>query len=117
MMRRTGVLVGQSLKRIRAALIALALLLASFQFLLTQVAAFLMRRGGFVHLLGSDGHGLDRRQPRLRAGYDVMRKWAGEAAADRIGHIWASGVLEGRAVNPPKPLPPRRSWFARMFGG
>jgi protein-tyrosine phosphatase len=71
---------------------------------------------GFVHLLGSDGHGLDRRQPRLRAGYETIRRWAGQAAADRIGHIWASAVLEGRPVNPPRPQPPRKSWFARMFG-
>lgn len=72
---------------------------------------------GFVHLLGSDGHGLDRRQPRLAAGYEAIRRWAGPAAADRIGHIWASAVLQGRPVNVPAPLPAKQSWFGRLFGG
>lgn len=49
-MRRTVVLAGHSLRRVRAALIVLAILLASFQFLLTQVAAYLMRRDGFSQL-------------------------------------------------------------------
>jgi protein-tyrosine phosphatase len=72
---------------------------------------------GFVHLLGSDGHGLDRRQPRMRAGYDVIKRWAGQAAADRIANIWAAAVLEGRSVNAPKPLPPKQGWFTKLFGG
>src|SRR5579883_2922809 len=72
---------------------------------------------GFVHLLGSDGHGLDHRPPRLKAGHEAIRKWAGPAAADRIGHIWASAVLDGRPVNVPRPLPPKRSWFTRLLGG
>jgi beta-exotoxin I transport system permease protein len=49
-MRRTFVLAGHSLRRVRAALIVLAILLAAFQFLLTQVAAYLMRRDGFSQL-------------------------------------------------------------------
>ena len=49
-MRRTLVLAGHSLRRVRAALIVLAILLAAFQFLLTQVASYLMRRGGFNQL-------------------------------------------------------------------
>ena len=49
-MRRTWVLVQHSLRRVRAALIVLAILLAGFQFLLTQVASYLMRRGGFSQL-------------------------------------------------------------------
>jgi protein-tyrosine phosphatase len=72
---------------------------------------------GFVHLLGSDGHGIDRRQPRLKAGYEMIRRWAGPAAADRIGHIWAAAVLEGRAVNVPPPLPAKKGWFGRMLRG
>jgi beta-exotoxin I transport system permease protein len=50
MTRRVLVLIGHSLRRVRAALIVLAILLASFQFLLTQVAAYLMRRNGFSQL-------------------------------------------------------------------
>jgi beta-exotoxin I transport system permease protein len=49
-MRRTVVLAGHSLRRVRAALIVLAILLAGFQFLLTQVAVYLMRRNGFSQL-------------------------------------------------------------------
>ena len=49
-MRRTLVLAGHSLRRVRAALIVLAILLAGFQFLLTQVAVYLMRRNGFSQL-------------------------------------------------------------------
>jgi ABC-type transport system involved in multi-copper enzyme maturation permease subunit len=48
--RRTVVLVGHSLRRVRAALIVLAILLAAFQFLLTQVGVYLMRRNGFSQL-------------------------------------------------------------------
>jgi protein-tyrosine phosphatase len=72
--------------------------------------------GGYVHLLGSDGHNLERRQPRLRAGHAVLARWAGSAAADRIGHIWAAAVLDGRPVTPP-PAKPKASWFARLLGG
>jgi beta-exotoxin I transport system permease protein len=48
--RRTLVLVRHSLRRVRAALMVLAILLAGFQFLLTQVASYLLRRGGFTQL-------------------------------------------------------------------
>jgi protein-tyrosine phosphatase len=73
-------------------------------------------RRGLVHLLGSDGHGLDRRQPRLRDGHRVIARWSDEQTADRIGGIWGSAVLQGRAVNPPMPKPPQKSWFAKLLG-
>lgn len=44
---RTLVLVAHSLRRIRAVLLGLGLLLAGFQFLLTQVAVYLMRQRAF----------------------------------------------------------------------
>jgi beta-exotoxin I transport system permease protein len=50
MLRRTLVLVGHSLRRVRSALVVLAILLAGFQFLLTQVATYLMGRNGFSQL-------------------------------------------------------------------
>jgi ABC-2 type transport system permease protein len=49
-MRGTLVLVGHSLKRVRAMLVALAVLLFAFQFLLTQVAGYLQRRSAFSAL-------------------------------------------------------------------
>jgi ABC-2 type transport system permease protein len=47
---RTFVLVRHSLTRIRGVLISMALLLAGFQFLLTQVAMYLMRQSAFGQL-------------------------------------------------------------------
>jgi protein-tyrosine phosphatase len=73
--------------------------------------------GGFVHLLGSDGHGLDRRRPVLAAGFERLAKWAGRAAAERIGAVWGAAALRGVAVHVPPPRPPSRSWFSRIFGG
>jgi protein-tyrosine phosphatase len=73
--------------------------------------------GGFIHLLGSDGHGIDRRQPVLAAGYRRLEKLAGRAAAERIGSHWGVAVLQGLPVNAPPPHPPKRTWFARLFGG
>jgi len=72
--------------------------------------------GGFVHLLGSDGHGLDRRQPILAAGFARLAEWAGRAAAERIASLWGVAVLQGLPVNVPPPRPPSRSWFTRLFG-
>ncbi len=74
-------------------------------------------KGGFVHLLGSDGHGLDRRRPVLQAGFRRLARWAGTTTADRIGSVWGTAVLRGEAVELPPPEPPRRSWFSHLFGG
>lgn len=72
---------------------------------------------GVIHLLGSDGHGLGRREPRLRAGYAALAKWAGPAAADRIGGIWGAALLRGGPLTVPAPRPRSRSWFGRLFRG
>ena len=50
MTRRSLVLVVHSLKRIRGLLIGLGLMLAAFQFLLTQVGAYLVRQSAFSQL-------------------------------------------------------------------
>lgn len=71
---------------------------------------------GLIHLIGSDGHGIDRRLPQLSDGYRVLRKWAGRSAARRAGEAWGTAVLRGDPL--PLPLPtPRRSWFTRLVGG
>jgi protein-tyrosine phosphatase len=72
--------------------------------------------GGFVHLIGSDGHGLDRRRPVLANGFQRLVQWVGQSAADRIGSLWGVAVLQGLPVNVPTPVPPTRSWFSRLFG-
>ena len=72
---------------------------------------------GLVHLLGSDGHNLNQRQPRLKDGYTTLVRWAGTATADRIGSIWGNAVLQGLPVMTPIPQKPKKSWFAKWFGG
>ncbi len=74
-------------------------------------------KAGMIHLLGSDGHNLDRRPPRLRAGYRVLAKWLGAGPADVIVGLRGSAVLQGLAVSVPPPRRPKASWFARLFGG
>jgi protein-tyrosine phosphatase len=71
---------------------------------------------GMIHLLGTDGHRLDRRPPRMQAGYRVLQRWIGSASAERIGGIWGGAVLQGLTIQPPPPKPVTRSWFARLFG-
>jgi len=72
--------------------------------------------GGFVHLLGSDGHGLDRRRPVLVRGYERLARWGGRPAAERIASLWGIAVLQGLPLNVPAPRQPTRSWFTRLFG-
>jgi protein-tyrosine phosphatase len=73
--------------------------------------------GGFVHILGSDGHGIDRRQPLLAAGYRELVKRVGPLAAEQIGSHRGTALLQGLPVNVPPPRPPTRSWFTKLFGG
>ena len=72
---------------------------------------------GIAHVVGSDGHNLDRRPIRLGAGLERIRRWAGPATADRVGGIWGMALLQGGPVNPPPPRPKPRSFFARLLGG
>jgi protein-tyrosine phosphatase len=72
--------------------------------------------GGFIHLLGSDGHGIDRRRPVLAAGFEQLVRWGGRVTAERIASHWGIAVLQGLALNVPAPQPPSRSWFTRLFG-
>lgn len=74
-------------------------------------------RGGFIHLLGSDGHGIDRRRPHLAAGFERLAKWVGRPHAEQIACARGAAVLQGKPVTVPEPRPPRRSWFSRLLGG
>jgi protein-tyrosine phosphatase len=74
-------------------------------------------KGGFIHLIGSDGHGIDRRLPELKAGYERLAKWAGRSQADRIACEWGAAVLRGKPLKVPPPRPGGRSWFSRLLGG
>jgi protein-tyrosine phosphatase len=71
-------------------------------------------RRGIIHLLGSDGHGLDRRRPTLAGGVERLSNWIGPERAEQIAATWGRAVLVGEPVAVP---PPRRAgWFARRFG-
>jgi len=72
---------------------------------------------GFLHVIGSDGHGIDRRRPLLAEGFERLVKWAGRATAERIASLWGVAVLQGLPVRVPPPKPPSRSWFTRLMGG
>src|SRR5579871_354030 len=50
---------------------------------------------GIVHLIGSDGHDLDRRPPRMAAAYRQIVQWVGEPAADRICSTNGMALLQG----------------------
>jgi protein-tyrosine phosphatase len=72
---------------------------------------------GIVHCLGTDGHRLDMRPPRMKAGVDAVRRWAGDAVADRISNVFANNIMQGRPVNPPPVQQVKKSWFGKIFGG
>ena len=72
---------------------------------------------GVIHVLGSDGHNLRRRRPRLSAGVEVLARWAGTAAAERVAGHWGVALLQGLPVNAPPPQPKPRNWFGRLLGG
>ncbi len=73
-------------------------------------------QGGFIHLLGSDGHGIERRRPLLAAGVARLVRWVGRSMAERIASLWGVAVLQGLPLHVPAPRPPRRSWFSRLLG-
>ena len=69
---------------------------------------------GVIHLLGTDGHRLGGREPRMKAGYEALARWVGRSAADRAGGIWGPAVLQGLPVNVPQPVPKPRNTTRRM---
>jgi protein-tyrosine phosphatase len=77
----------------------------------------LWAENGFLHLLGSDGHSVDRRPPHLAEGYKRLLKWVGRPAAERIGSHWGISILQGLPIKVPRPAKPKKSWFGRWFQG
>jgi protein-tyrosine phosphatase len=67
-------------------------------------------RRGIVHLLGSDGHSVRRRPPRVAEAYDQISRWAGSAVADRVCSTNGLMVLSGLPLRVPQPAP-RKAWF------
>jgi len=74
-------------------------------------------RRGIIHLLGSDGHNLTYREPRLKAGVEALARLGGRAAAERAASVWGPAVLQGLPVEIPPPLAKPRTWFGRLMGG
>jgi protein-tyrosine phosphatase len=72
-------------------------------------------RRGVVHLLGSDGHSLTRRPPKMLDAYRCICRWAGNAVADRIASTNGLAVLQGRPLHVGRPEPRPRRWFARFW--
>jgi protein-tyrosine phosphatase len=70
---------------------------------------------GVVHLLGSDGHSLHQRPPKISTAVDRIRRWAGPSAADRIGSINGQLVLRGVSFKPSSPAPSSRRWWALIW--
>jgi protein-tyrosine phosphatase len=68
---------------------------------------------GIVHLLGSDGHDLDRRPVRMAAAYRQIAQWAGEPTADRICSTNGMALLQGLPLRIPPPRP--AGWLARFW--
>jgi protein-tyrosine phosphatase len=68
---------------------------------------------GVVHLLGSDGHNLDRRPPHMAAAYRQIVQWVGEPAADRICSTNGRAILQGLPIriSPPRPA----GWLAHFW--
>lgn len=72
-------------------------------------------RGGFIHVLGSDGHGIDRRQPLLAAGYRRLVRLVGRSAARRIGWDRGAAILRGEPIEVLPPAPVSRRWFSGLW--
>lgn len=67
-----------------------------------QQTAELLLRAGMVHLLASDGHRRDKRQPLLSSGYRRISELAGPDVAARIEQN-AEKIITGRTLNLTEP--------------
>jgi protein-tyrosine phosphatase len=72
-------------------------------------------RRGVAHVMGSDGHSPRRRPPDMLDAYHQLRRWAGEAIADRIACHNGLAVLQSRPLRPPPVAPPQRRWLPRLW--
>lgn len=78
---------------------------------------------GWVHILATDSHGVERRPPLLAEGRRAAERWVGSEEARALVEIRPQGILDDLA---PEQLPavpalvaparPQPSWFKRWFG-
>jgi protein-tyrosine phosphatase len=67
---------------------------------------------GLIHLVGSDGHDVHARPPRMAAAHQQLARWVGASAADRLCSSNGMLVLQGLPLPPCAAIRPARSWFA-----
>ena len=68
-----------------------------------------------AHMLVSDAHGLKTRKPKLSEARKVIEGIAGAEVARLMTYETPKRVLEGIYIDPPEPLPWRRSTRKRSF--
>lgn len=81
---------------------------------------------GWVHILATDSHGVDRRPPLLAEGQRTAERWVGVEEARHLVETRPQGILDNQnpeqlpalpALTAPNPAHLRGSWFKRWFGG
>lgn len=85
-----------------------------------RTAAEEMVNQGLVAFFASDAHGPEKRKPNHRAAYARIAELWGPDAARKLMVDNPAAVLAGKPVRPVEvrpPEPPRRSFWARLFGG
>jgi protein-tyrosine phosphatase len=71
---------------------------------------------GIVHAMGSDGHSPRRRLPLLGNAYDVVCKWIGVSATERIFCSNGLRIVQGLPFKVPQIKPAKkRGWFNQLF--
>ncbi len=73
---------------------------------------------GLVHVLGSDAHDTEYRPPALTAARERWRELTDAEAADLASEVLPRALIDGHAIDPEPPRPPRRSrgLLGRLFG-
>jgi protein-tyrosine phosphatase len=71
---------------------------------------------GMVHVMGSDGHSVGRRPPKMAQAYARVVRWAGTKMADRVFSINGLALMHGLPLRIPKPVPRPRRWFSLHYG-
>lgn len=80
---------------------------------------------GWVHILATDSHGIDRRPPLLAEGQRAAERWVGTTEALHLVQTRPQGILSNDepdqlpaipALVTTKPVYVNKSWFKRWFG-
>lgn len=72
-------------------------------------------RRGIVHVLGSDGHSVKRRPPKMAEAYRRVARWCGHATADRVASTNGLAILQGLPLRITSPSRPSRRWFSGLW--